>query len=416
MMGFMLAALTMSAQGGAPFETRAFDKNLRSLQIQNTTRSPYLPIISLDGSDKLELRFDDLSGDLYTYYYKIVHCDADWRQSKLTESQFLEGFSGGYLEYESSLNAYYPYYHFSLTFPNDDARCTVSGNYALLIYRESDADTPVLTACFSVSEDVVEIGCEVSGATDIDYQKGHQQLSIELSYPDYDISQPETTLKTTVMQNRRRDNMAVLSSPSFYGRNSLNYKLNKYLIFDAGSPYYSFDISSIYVLDRKVKSIEYFKPYYHATIFPDVITAGSPYAFSEDLNGRYIVNVQGAADPDVDGDYFFTHFALAADEPYLAGDVYLLGELTGNRLDERSRMAYNFKTGRYEKTLLLKQGGYNYTYAYAPSRDASAHAGAIVGDHWQTRNEYLICVYYRPFGSLYDHLLGYAVAYSNSGY
>ena len=133
------------------------------------------------------------------------------------------------------------------------------------------------------------------------------------------------------------------------------------------------------------------------------------------MNGRYIINLQGSDYPDTDGDYFFTHFTLET-EPYLDKEVHILGDITGNRISDDSKMRYNFERNCYEKTLLLKQGGYNYIYAAVPLGSNTADVGEIEGNFWETQNEYTIYVYYHPFGSLYDRLISYNVIYSNSNY
>ena len=78
------------------------------------------------------------------------------------------------------------------------------------------------------------------------------------------------------------------------------------------------------------------------------------------------------------------------------GNVYLNGELYNNVLDEKSKMGYNPETHQYEKSVLLKQGSYNYQYLFVP----------IEGNFFQTENEYSIYVYYCPMGARYDRLIG----------
>lgn len=86
--------------------------------------------------------------------------------------------------------------------------------------------------------------------------------------------------------------------------------------------------------------------------------------------------------------------------------MYLNGDLVHNQLDENSRMTYNSETGLYEKTLLLKQGLYNYQYVYVPKGESSATVALTEGNYYQTENEYTIFVYYRLPGGRYDRLVG----------
>ncbi|OQA91953.1 MAG: hypothetical protein BWY27_00437 [Bacteroidetes bacterium ADurb.Bin234] len=406
--------LTYSFADNIVYETKSLNKNIKTVQIENFSRKPYYPIIELGGKDKVTLSFDDLSPEINTYSYSIIHCNADWTKSKLNEFQYLNGFDGGFIRnYESSVNTYFPYTHYTLTFPNEDVTCTISGNYIISVYPDNDKDNPVLTARFMVVESLVQINCTVSPITDISYKKDYQQMELSIDYPDYAINQPSTELKVIVQQNRRTDNQAVLTQPSFYEQHKINYKLNKNLIFEAGNEYREFDISSTRVISRQIESIAYFKPYYHATLYPDIIKSNKEYEYWQDIAGRYIINVQNSDYSETEGDYFFTHFSLAMEIPYLSGEIYILGDITGNRFDDNSRMQYNYQTGSYEKTLLLKQGGYDYMYAFVPFGEKKGSTKEIEGNKWETDNEYIVYVYHHPFGSIYDRLIGYQIVYSN---
>ena len=70
-----------------------------------------------------------------------------------------------------------------------------------------------------------------------------------------------------------------------------------------------------------------------------------------------------------------------------------------------SRMTYNAQLKCYEKILLLKQGGYNFVYAFKEKGKKQATLLRTEGSYWQTENEYTIFVYHRGFGERYDKLL-----------
>jgi hypothetical protein len=72
-------------------------------------------------------------------------------------------------------------------------------------------------------------------------------------------------------------------------------------------------------------------------------------------------------------------------------------------------MIFNEARGAYEKTLLLKQGYYNYSYVTLPDKPNSEHFSYenTEGNYWGTENSYTILVYYRAFGSRADELIGY---------
>ncbi len=374
--------------------------------------NPRYPIIELGSDQSVLLKFDDLSPDASTYGYRIIHCNALWQADNLTESQYINGFTGSFIEtYETSRNTFVPYIHYELEFPNADASPAISGNFVIVVYNSEQPDKAVLTARFMVVENAVTVSCKPTALTDIDAEKTHQQLEVQVDYPRYNINQPSTDLKLVVQQNRRIDNQVIVDAPTFYQNHSVNYKMNKDLIFEAGNEFRTFDISSLYVLDRNVKSMDFFKPFYHATLFNDEVRSKKQFESWNTVSGRYVVNNQNGDTPDIDADYVFVHFNLPVTAPFLDGKVYILGEATGYRFTPENCMTYNYESNSYEAVLLLKQGGYNYQYAYVPNLTDTGKLGPLEGDFWQTSNEYAAFVYYHPFGSLYDMLIGYNITY-----
>ena len=66
-------------------------------------------------------------------------------------------------------------------------------------------------------------------------------------------------------------------------------------------------------------------------------------------------------------------------------------------------MEYDVKHDIFYKDVLLKQGAYNYQYL------VNGRTTAIEGNYYETPNEYVIHVYYRPNGARYDRLVGVSV-------
>ena len=92
--------------------------------------------------------------------------------------------------------------------------------------------------------------------------------------------------------------------------------------------------------------------------------------------------------------------------------VFLDGDFTQRRFDPNSRMVYNPSTGLYERSMLLKQGAYNYQYLVVPQGGKRGYTAQIEGDKYQTENEYFIRVYHRRPGERYDRLIGVAAIQS----
>ena len=68
-------------------------------------------------------------------------------------------------------------------------------------------------------------------------------------------------------------------------------------------------------------------------------------------------------------------------------------------------MTFNQDTGKFEVTLMMKQGFYNYKYVVERA-DGTLEPNYVSGNFHFTENNYLILVYYRNFGDLYDSIIG----------
>lgn len=383
------------------------DRQLHTLQVVVNDDPLQPPIMNLGGGNHLEIGFDEFSHEYHRYIYKVEHCNADWSPStEIFESDYMNGFNGEPIEdYEKGFNTTVLYTHYSLRIPNENISLKLSGNYKLTVYNdEGDEPVPVLTACFSLVEPGVGIGATVSTNTDIDFNKSHQQVDFSVNYGLVKVIDPHRELKTVVMQNRRWDNCVVNPKPNIQAANKIEFTHNRQLIFPAGNEYHKFEILDVHVPTLNVDRMEWFDPYYHATLYPNQTARN--YLYDEDQNGVFIIRNSDDEDVATTCDYVFTHFTLKS--PQLpGGEVYLNGEWTYNRFIPEYRMTYNRETQAYEATALLKQGYYNYNYLFVPDGDTQGNSGQTDGNFYETENEYIILVYHRPNGGRYDKLVGY---------
>lgn len=385
-------------------ENAVFADHLKSIQVEVNGEWGEPPVMLLGGSNFVEVSFDDLQHSYVRYTYSIVHCNADWKRSDLLESEYLSGFNGNRIEdYEQSMNTEMEYNHYSVRIPNDDIKLLVSGNYRMDIYAD-DGEEPVARACFSVLESRVGVDITVSGNTDIDTNKSHQQLSFNINYRGYQANNPQEEFKPVVCQNRRWDNCVSGLRPTYMRMDQLIYNHNRQLIFNAGNEYRRFEILDERTPTMRVDRMVYSDPYYHAEIFADQPRRN--YVYDEDQDGRYWVRNGDNEMNETESDYFFTHFRL--EMPQVAGgNMYINGELTNNRLCEQYRMDYNLMEHAYEIVMPLKQGSYNYQYLFVPDDGGAGLTSFAEGDFYQTENEYYVYVYHRAFGTRYDKLVGF---------
>lgn len=404
----LFSILSGSAMVGQTYFTHVLDKQVKTLQIKVTGQMISDPLITLDGSEQIEINFDALGAGMSRYAYSIVHCNADWTPSSLSPIEYIDGFQGMAIEdFANSMGTTTQYTNYRLLLPNDDAQFKVSGNYAIRVYPEDKPDQTAFVACFSVVEPRVQIDGTISGNTDIDTNQTHQQVSFAINHKNFPIPYPQTDLKIWVYQNNRRDNAVTNLQPMSIQENLISYTNNRSLIFNAGNEYRRMEFLSNKYNGMHVESISFHNPFYHVELMTDYAENKGTYQYDQDQDGRFFIRCSSCTDPDTEADYYITHFTLAADQ-IPGGKVYLNGDLVNNTFHPQSEMVYNPERGQYEKSMLLKQGSYNYQYLFVPDGQTTGQTAPLEGNYYQAENEYGIYVYYRPMGARYDRLIGVA--------
>jgi hypothetical protein len=183
----------------------------------------------------------------------------------------------------------------------------------------------------------------------------------------------------------------------------MEYLHCKELIFDAGNEYRRFEIIDMYDYTQNVDRISFQDPYYHATLFTD--NPHITYRYDHDNNGRYLIRNHNSNNSDIESDYLYIDFTLSMSKQY-SGDIYLRGDFSGNAVTDQWKMEYDDSKKAYTITALLKQGAYNYQYILVDSNTNSSLTAKTEGDCYETKNEYMVLVYYRETGSRYDRLVG----------
>ncbi len=417
----ILSAITLSvialigvSDMEAADRTAIYSPSFRSLQVYPEGNYYAPPIVSLGApSDRITVSFDEIADSRSYLRYRLVHCDAMWRPDGLLESEYLTGFNEAEIEtYDFSQGTNINYVHYSLTVPNEQMNYTLSGNYLLQVYNEDDPDTTLLQAAFSVTENNINLGAGVTSRTDFDYNGRHQQLDIEADYKKAPaLHNPYTDLAIIVSQNGRIDNEVILRSPSRAGGGKASYQHLPELVFPAGNEYRRMECVSTLYPGMNVETIEYAEPFYHIIVRGDESREGQSYLYDQTQFGRFTVRNANTNDSDTEADYVMAHFTLYAPQLKNA-DVFLDGDFTQRRFDPESLMVYNPAYQAYEKTMMLKQGAYNYQYLTVPHGSMKGATSPMEGDYYQTVNEYLIKAYYRVPGERYDRLGGVTVVYS----
>jgi hypothetical protein len=395
-------------------EDKVHSEHVHSVRLfpQGTEQDSQLdaPVISINDSKSLVLLFDDIAYDPEQYSAKLIHCDADWKQSSLRNNDFSENFNEFNIqEYSYSVNTRIPYIHYAFSIP----RVTKSGNYVVKVYRNRNEEDVILTRRFMVYEELFTVGASIVPPTASEDRRTAQQINVAVNYSQVDLVDPATQVKVVIRQNQRWDNAKLLAKPTFLNQNSKSIRYEPFdgsNTFRAGNEFRFVDLRFIRATGVNIADIKVEETVILANALVDKPRPGGVYSQYLDMNGQYMVftNDRIGGDPEVESEYIYTTF-------YFQGgpgkEISILGALTAWGKSPESILAYDPKTGLYSTSILLKQGWYDYQYAV--SKEGEYDSELIEGSFFEVENEYEVFVYYRGLGSRYDQLVGYVYLQPN---
>jgi hypothetical protein len=386
-------------------EDHIYEEQVRSVRIYpvGTAKTEVInPAVALFGQpSSLVLEFDDLVEDVDNYYVYIIHCNANWSKSSLTDLEFMVDFNEFVIDqYEYSFNTKTPYVTYRFMLPT----VKLPGNYVLVVYRNPNKDDLVLTRRFLVVSNTVEIAAKGSISTGIAQRRTHQQIDFSIHYGKYEILNPYQDVKVAIRQNQKWFNAITDLRPTSIREDisQLVYQhFNLENNFKAGNQYRYFDLRSVSFTGINVERIAEERGVLNAFLMRDRPRTGA-YSAYNDINGKYVLENVEPRKTYTESEYLKVHFFLAKEEP-IKFDIYIMGELSNWTFTQDNRMAFNPELKGYTGSLLLKQGWYNYQY-YVPGAEDPF---MIEGNHYETENQYEIIVYHRPVGSRADMIIGY---------
>lgn len=380
-----------------------FGQNIKSIQLFNPQTNDETPVIRF--GEQLVLRFDDLENRSTIYRYTIKHLDRNWQDDGLFFTEYAVGDLNGLIDkFKYSFNTHQPYTHYSLTFPNEKIKPKISGNFELIVYKDTPKK-PLFTRRFSVVEDGVSVALKVSRYTNARTPNLNQRVEIQAVSNKADLSRNSNSISLNVIQNNNFDTGIFNQKPSFTGNQMLFQQLN--LVFQGNNEFAYFDNKMLNIATDMVAGTENIDGVNHTYLFP-TWTSPVNYQHQPDVNGAFYLrsnNMGVERNADYEGDYSWVHFSLDS-HPLEGKEIYVLGQFNEYKADENSLMYYDPKNQKYIAKIFLKQGFYNYILA-TKDKNGKINLGEINGNFWQTQNQYQAFLYYTPFGKNYDGLIGY---------
>ncbi len=391
-------------------EDLIYDSNIETVLLHPTSDQLLNPIIRLNSADKLLLSFDDMSSESFKFKYTYIHCDENWNTSDLDQMDYLNGYFEDDIDsYEFSMNAIPPYIHYQKTLPTSEMKIKISGNYILKVYLDNDDDENVLfTKRFYVVEELSKINVVIPYyPKKLEYTRKRQQIDLSVTTPDLFSNEPLERVTVTIQQNNRWDNIKRDIKPTSLAMDRLEFHYPAGIVFEGGNEFRHFDMKSYHYQSMYIKRIVSIPDGgYDVILHSDRSRADKPYSEFDDINGRMFIKARDDQNTSTEGEYANVEFTLVHPE-FKDASVYVLGQLNNWNLNSWSKMKYDSRQGAYKLVMFLKQGYYDFMYDVVPDGETKGSVSVVEGDHWETKNEYTIFVYYRTRVPEYDRIIGY---------
>ena len=397
------------------YQDYAYSPDVRSVQCYAATGQAnevfQPPVVPLGQSQTIMLEFDVLGQQSQRFTTKIIHCDADWQPSVLTDMQFLSEINEFLVtDYRVGTGTKVPYFHYRLRAP----AVKLSGYYLLLV--QSSRGVPVVSRRLLVYESQVQMSLKPGIVIGGQERYTLQQLDFTIGYGNAPLVNPAAEVKVVLRQNFRWDNAKYNLRPTFVrdAERRLEYQyFNFETAFPGLSEYRYFDTRSAQSVGLGVLHVDPRANPMAVLLQPETSRSQLAYNQYQDANGQRVFESREYGNGATNADYTDVTFQLKAPQP-APGPVYAFGALTDWQLKDEFRLTYDETQQLYTGHALLKQGYYNYDFAVGGTRGAVPNEVYFEGTHTETENQYDLLVYYRPPGTRADLLIGYQAVNMNS--
>ena len=383
------------------------DPQIKTILLHRTGWDLSMPVVYIKEDESLSLHFDYLGKPDNDYSYQLLNCTYNWQINDVAEHRYLEGFNDVPIyDYYPSRNTTRYYTHFQTNIPNEELKILQSGNYLLRVYKSSEPDDIVFTRKLCFAERLTSITARINKPDEL-----HQEIMLQIDLSELELINPLAEIKVVVLKNYNWSDQVQITSPPILRDDMLFLDMPYQIMAKGGNEYRYFDTKNTKFVSERVDYIDYQAPEFHFFLKPDKLKQFDPYFSSTDLNGRFFIEIPDAHDRHTESDYVHVHFTLESQQPFDA-DVYIYGALTDWQTNESNFMTYDHNKKCYRRSLLLKQGYFNYSYVLKDFNKDELSFAITEGNHSETENDYLIFVYFCQNMSEFDRLVGYTIVNS----
>jgi hypothetical protein len=406
----IFCGILLGSYAQMPYQNKAFNESIRTVQAYPLGDPLGKPIIALNSGEALEFHFDEMDGDLETYYYGAIHCTRDWLKSDIETTEYLQGFPSQRIdELESSFSTMYEFVHYKFVFPNDMSKPRYSGNYLMVVSSNQDLSVEedwILTYRFVVYELLVNLVPTVKASTVIADRFKKQQLDFSVFHRDFKIFDPMRDVSATIVQNMDWTTAVSNLKPLFIKMDELTFDYSSgQNSFVAGSEWRHFEVKNVRFASSEVETIMYESDGYNVYLRPDLPQGNRAYSSQTDINGNFFIHNDQGYEADLEAEYVWVHFFMEMPET-IEGEVRIEGRFT-DFISKPIVCKYDATRKGYRATALLKQGYYNYRFALYNSYQKENIISFTEGSDVQTENDYEVMLYLSDRNLDCDRIIAY---------
>ncbi|MEY2895077.1 MAG: hypothetical protein RIS42_796, partial [Bacteroidota bacterium] len=195
----ILVTAQISALG--QLQNQVAEKQIKSVHLSQLIAHEMIqaqPSFDIASQGNWFLTFDDLSlQNRNAIYLKVLHCQADWKASPLSDIEFLQDFNDTPIrDSQASMGTKVPYRHYQIALP----RVKIPGNYVVMVYNRAKRDT-ILTQRFCVYNPELTVAASIQFGRSNALRASHQNLDLRLKYPSNLLINAAEDLKIYIKQN-----------------------------------------------------------------------------------------------------------------------------------------------------------------------------------------------------------------------
>lgn len=390
---FFCSSKIMAANDPYYIKSVAFHQNGESL----------IPIFKL--GESFQFSFDDLIGNESDYYFKIVHCTRDWNVSNLKVTEYLSGMQNTRItSYQTSFNTLQSFVHYTLSFPNRNARILISGNYIIEIYNVDNEK--VFDRRFVLYEDTVPVGVEIKKTRNLDVAPFKQNIYLNIDFGSMVLQNPKKNVNVVMLQNGQWFNAKTNMKPQYVLGSQFKYQYDTETNFFAGNEYLFFDTSDIRQVNNNVIKITQ-TDLYDVFLYPkSPLKESKSYSFTQDVNGAFKPRNKFRENPNTEADYTWAYFTYTLDKLPVNQKLFVVGMFNNYQLGNDFELKYDDDLKAYKAAVLIKQGFTNYKYVIAKNDGTILEDLNPDGNFYETENVYHVLVYYKNDADRYERIIG----------